>query len=246
MSPEAYDRFMGRFSVPLAHEFARFAEARAGERILDVGCGPGALAAELLALGADVAAVDASPSFVAAVRSRLPGVDVRHAVAEDLPHDDATFDRTVSQLAVHFFTDPVLGLREMRRVTRPGGLVAATVWDVGAQGTPLGVFWDAAKRLDPTATDESWRAGTQQGQLAGLLRRAGLRAVEDSVLTVSTSFDGFEDWWDPFTLGVGPAGGYVRERDAEGQRSLREQCRALLPSGPFTQQVPAWAVRGRV
>ncbi len=134
-----------------------------GERILDVGCGPGALAAELISLGAEVGAADASASFVAAVRSRLPGVDVRHAVAEDLPFDDATFDRTVSQLAVHFFTDPVAGLREMSRVTRPGGLVAAAVWDLGARDTPLAVFWDAAKRLEPSAHDESGRAGTQKG-----------------------------------------------------------------------------------
>jgi ubiquinone/menaquinone biosynthesis C-methylase UbiE len=119
-------------------------------------------------------------------------VDVRHAVAEDLPFDDATIDRTVSQLAVHFFTDPVAGLREMSRVTRPGGLVAAAVWDLGARDTPLAVFWDAAKRLEPSAHDESGRAGTQKGQFAELLRAADLKDVEESVLVVSTSFDDFD------------------------------------------------------
>ena len=244
VDPAAYDRFMGRLSVPLASELARFADVGAGDRILDVGCGPGALTAELLRLDAEVAAADPSESFVAAIRSRFPGVDVRLAYAEDLPFSDATFDRTLSQLAVHFFGDPVGGLREMRRVTRPGGVVATAVWDLAARATPLGVFWDAAKRLDPSARDESWRAGTQEGQLAELSRAAGLRDVEASVLTISTSFDDFEDWWAPFTLGVGPAGAYVLDRDDEVRALLREQCRALLPSGPFTQDSPAWAVRG--
>jgi ubiquinone/menaquinone biosynthesis C-methylase UbiE len=125
VAADAYDRFMGRYSVPLAVRLADFTEVTAGQRVVDVGCGPGALTTELVRRvgAAAVSAVDPSEPFVDAARARHPGVDVRRAAAEQLPFDDATFDSTLAQLVVHFMTDPVIGLGEMRRVTRAQGIV---------------------------------------------------------------------------------------------------------------------------
>src|ERR687898_491791 len=148
---------MGRYSVPLACEFADFAAVSPGQRVLDVGCGPGALTAELVArLGPDaVSAVDPSESFVEAARERPPGVSVQRAAAEQLPFGDEEFDATLAQLVVHFMADPVAGLREMARVTRNDGVVAACVWDHAGGTGPLSVFWEAARELDPGVHDES-------------------------------------------------------------------------------------------
>jgi len=148
---DEYDRFMGRYSAPLAPRFAAFAGVLAGQRVLDVGCGPGALTAELtarLSAGA-VWAVDPSERFVAAASARYPGVRVQRAVVEALPFEDQQFDAALAQLVVHFMADPVLGLREMVRVTKTDGIVAACVWDHAGGHGPLAAFWDAAHRLDP-------------------------------------------------------------------------------------------------
>ena len=148
---DAYDRFMGRYSAPLAPVFADFAAVVGGSRVLDVGCGPGSLTAELVRrLGpAAVAAVDPSESFVTAAHARFPAVDVRRATAEQLPFEDRAFHATLAQLVVHFMSRPVVGLREMARVTRDGGVVAACVWDHEGREGPLSLFWDAARELDP-------------------------------------------------------------------------------------------------
>src|SRR5687768_1021997 len=153
VSADAYARFMGQFSEPLATHFVEYAGVRAGQRALDVGCGPGALTAPLVdRLGADaVAAIDPSAPFVEAARERFPGVDVRSGAAENLPFSDNEFDLTLAQLVVHFMADPVAGLREMGRVTRPGGVVAACVWDHAGDGGPLSAFWQAVRETDPLA-----------------------------------------------------------------------------------------------
>jgi SAM-dependent methyltransferase len=241
---DAYWQFMGRYSEPLATLFIPFAGVAPGRRVLDVGCGPGALTAQL---GSDsVSAVDPSETFVAAARSRLPGVDIRQATAEDLPFDDDTFDATLAQLVVHFMTDPVAGLREMGRVTRPGGVVAACVWDHAGGGSPLGTFWRAVNALDPGAHDESGLAGVREGHLAELLSAAGLRDIASGALTVRASFSSFDDWWAPYTLGVGPAGDYVNRLDPPRLSTLRDRCASLLPpSGPFEITATAWAASGR-
>jgi len=243
-----YDRFMGRYSVPLAPRFADLAAVDPGQRALDVGCGPGSLTGELvrrLGPGA-VSAVDPSEPFVDAVRERHPGVSVQQASAEELPFEDRTFDAALAQLVVHFMADAVGGLREMARVTRETGVVAACVWDHAGGRGPLSVFWQAARDLDPTVDDESRLAGAHEGHLGQLFQAAGLREIEESALSVSVEHPTFEEWWEPFTLGVGPAGGHTAGLDAERQARLREGCRELLPAPPFTITALAWAARGHV
>jgi SAM-dependent methyltransferase len=240
---DAYDRFMGRYSRHLAPQLADLAGVRAGQRALDVGSGPGALTAELAArLGADaVTAVDPSAPFVAALRERLPRVAAAQAAAEALPFGDGEFDVALAQLVVHFMADPVAGLREMARVTRPGGAVAACVWDHAGERSPIAVFWRAARELDPGARDESGLAGAREGHLGALLREAGIRDVEESVLGVPFGPASFEEWWEPFSLGVGPAGKYVAALDDAARAAMRERCRELLPDAP---RAVAWAACG--
>ena len=246
VAAEAYDRFMGRYSQQLSPQLADLAGVRAGQRVLDVGCGPGALTAELVRrVGEDaVSAVDPSDTFVAAARARHPGVDVQSAAAERLPFADATFDVVLAQLVVHFMTDPVAGLREMKRVASPGGVVAACVWDHAGDLTPLSVFWQAARELDPEAQDESDLAGAREGHLGELFSDAELTSVEETSLEASMQFASFEDWWEPFTLGVGPAGAYAQTRDKASRELLRTRCEELLPAAPFTLSTSAWAARG--
>jgi SAM-dependent methyltransferase len=242
----AYDDFMGRYSRLLAAQMADLAGVRAGQRALDVGSGPGALTAELVErLGpADVAAVEPSTPFVAAIRERFPGVDIHQASAESLPFPDGSFDAAIAQLVVHFMADPVAGLLEMKRVTRPGGVVAACVWDNAGGLGPLSLFWQAARELDPEVEDESRLAGASEGSLAALFRAAGLRDLVETVVSADLEHQSFEAWWEPFTRGVGPAGSYTARLDPERQAQLREACRRLLPAGPFVQPARAWAVRG--
>ncbi len=243
---ESYDRFMGVYSVQLAPQLADFAGIANGERVLDVGCGPGALSTELVRrVGSDaVTAVDPSESFVEAARERLPGITVEQAPAEHLPFPDDSFDAAIAQLVVHFMTDPVAGLAEMGRVTRPGGVVAACVWDHGGRQSPLGLFWEAARVLEPDVDDESGLAGAREGHLRELFEAAGLSEIEDTALTVAVEHPTFEDWWERFTLGVGPAGAFTAGLDPGRLTELRELCRARLPTAPFTITARAWAARG--
>jgi SAM-dependent methyltransferase len=191
-----------------------------------------------------VAAVDPSEPFVAAARERYPGVDIQVASAEHLPFADGTFDAALAQLVVHFMSDPVGGIREMARVCRRDGVVAACVWDhAGAHG-PLSLYWRAARSLDPDVDDESRLAGVREGDLAALFRAAVLRKVEASVLWVSVEHPTFEAWWEPFTQGVGPAGAYYAGLSLGGQAALREAARAMAPEAPFTVTAGAWAARG--
>ena len=244
VAADAYDRFMGRYSTPLAPRFAEFAGIGPGERVLDVGCGPGALTAELLSRAAAVSAVDPSEQFVDAARARHPDVDVRRASAEQLPFRDAAFDVALAQLVVHFMADPVAGLREMARVTRLAGIVAACVWDHAGGGGPLSAFWEAAHEFDPGAEDESRLAGARRGHLTELFAVAGLRDIEEGAISADVEHPTFEEWWEPFTLGVGPAGAFVARLDPTRQRQLRDLCWDRLPAAPFTVSARAWAARG--
>ena len=244
--PDAYDRFMGRYSVPLAPGFADFASIEAPQLVLDVGCGPGALTSELARrVGAHaVTAVDPSPGFVEAAQERNPDVAVRQAEAEQLPFDDESFDAALAQLVVHFMAEPIAGLREMRRVTRSGGVVAACVWDHAGGSGPIARFWETAHELDPDVRDESGLPGARQGDLERLFLEAGLGGVEERLLTVEVEHPTFEEWWEPFTLGIGPAGSYVAGLTPESHDRLRDRCRELHPPPPFVVAASAWAARG--
>ena len=248
VAADAYDRFMGRYSSPLAPLFADFADVAGASRVVDVGCGPGALTAELverLGPGA-VVAVDPSVPFVAAARARYPGVEVHQALAEQLPFSEGMFDAALAQLVVHFMKDPVGGLREMARVSASGGIVAASVWDHGGRNGPLSVYWDAVHDLDASAGDESQLAGARQGHLTELFRSAGLTDIVEDDLWVAVEHPTFEDWWEPYNLGVGPAGAYATSLDPDAQLRLQELCRKRLPEAPFVVKARAWAARARV
>ena len=244
---EKYDRFMGRYTRTLAPALVEAAGVRDGMRVVDVGCGPGGLTDVLAGrVGEDrVAAIDPAPQFVAACGARHPAADVREGVAETLPWHDDTFDAALSCLVIGFMRDADQGVRVMARVTRPGGLVAACMWDIPGGGmTMLSTFWRAARRVDPQVAGEQHMAGVSRGDIADRFRRAGLQDVEDGELEASADYESFEDFWTPFTFGVGPAGGYLVSLPAEQQERVREACRDALPAGAFSLTARAWYARG--
>ena len=185
---EKYDRFMGRYTRTLAPVFVAAAGVRDGMSVLDIGCGPGGLTDSLTDTVGEqqVAAIDPAPQFVDACRARHPAADVREGVAEELPWADGSFDATLSCLVIGFMKDADRGVREMARVTRPGGTVAACMWDLPGGGmTMLSTFWKAAREVDPSAAGEQGRPGVKQGDIADRFRRAGLQDVKDGELEAS-------------------------------------------------------------
>ena len=242
-----YDRFMGRYTRTLAPALVDAAAVRDGMAVVDVGCGPGGLTDVLVdRVGEDhVAAIDPAAQFVDACRSRHPAADVRQGVAEELPWPDGSFDAALSCLVIAFMKDADRGVREMARVVRPGGTVAACMWDiVGGGMTMLATFWNAARQVDPNVAGEQRRPGVAQGDIADRFRRAGLEDVEDGELEASVDYADFEDFWEPFTFRVGPAGQYLASLPADQQDRVREACRAALPEGAFSLTARAWYARG--
>jgi SAM-dependent methyltransferase len=244
-----YERFMGRYTEPLARALADEVEVADGMRVVDVGCGPGGLTTELAArVGADrVAAIDPAPQYVAACAERHPGADVREGVAEELPWKDDTFDAALSCLVIAFMTDPDAGVGEMARVTKPGGKVGACMWDIAAGGmTMLRMFWQAMRTVKPDAKGELDRPGTWEGDIAERMERAGLSEVSASSLTVGVEYAGFEDLWKPFTFAVGPSGQAFAALADEQKATVRAALRAELPDGAFTLDARAWCATGVV
>jgi SAM-dependent methyltransferase len=238
---------MGRYAIPLAPRFAEFAGVRPGQRVLDVGAGPGALTGVLAGIvgAASVTAVDPSQPFVVANRERHPGIEALEARAEQLPFGDDSFGAALAQLVVQFMSDPVGGIAEMARVTRPGGVVAACVWDFGTGRAPLSAFWTAAAGVDPTLDGERDRAGVRPGQLTTIFEQAGLIGVEETDISATVELDDFDAWWQPITLGVGPAGSWLVEQPSQVQAGVRERCRQLYPDAPGIGTAFVWAARGR-
>jgi SAM-dependent methyltransferase len=250
VAADAYVRFMGRFSAPLSAPFADvgLAGVDPGAPVLDVGCGPGMLTCVLaLRQGeAAVSAVDPVEAFVRATATAYPLADVRRAAAEDLPFADGTFGATLAQLVVHFMNDPAAGIREMARVTAQGGRVSACVWDHSGGTGALSGFWGVVQRYDPAAEGEAALPGSAAGDLTRLFTGAGLREVEETMLTVQVSFATFEEWWHPFTLGVGPAGAYVDGLNQIERAGLMDALREQYGDGPFVVEAGAWTATGLV
>ena len=252
VAADSYDRFMGRYSVPLAPQLADLAGIEPGQRVIDVGCGPGALTTELVRrLGPDsVAAVDPSEPFVAAAKERHPGVDVRLATAEQLPFADGEFDAALAQLVVHFMSDPVAGLREMApRHPREDGVVAACVWDhAGGQG-PLSLFWEAAREARPRRRGRVGARRRARGPPHRAVRGGRAARRRGDALSVDVEHPSFEEWWEPFTLGVGPAGAHVASLDAGRQarsgNAVASSCPKRRSSSPLKHGRHGLAPLGR-
>jgi len=245
-----YDRFVGRYAPQLSAALVESAGVRPGERVLDVGCGPGGLTRAVAGVvGAEnVAAIDPSTSFVAACRERVPGADVHQATAEELPFDSDSFDVVLSQLVVNFMRDADAGVAEMRRVACEGGRLASCVWDYADGMTMFRAFWDAALDVDPGAPDESTMRYCKEGELGELWRRSGLRDVQTGAFDVEASYGDYDDYWSPFLGGIGPSGAYVASLDADRRDALREAVFRRLgePQGPFALTARAWYARGVV
>jgi SAM-dependent methyltransferase len=250
---DPYDHHVGRYSPELAAAFIAVAGLERGQRVLDVGSGPGALAQALASLvGADsVAAVDPSQAGVDTCARRVPGADVRVARAEELPFGDGDFDAALAQLVVPWMSSPPRGVAEMRRVVRPGGVVAACTWDFASGMTMLRAFWDAAVAVDRR---RATRAGALDrtrlcapDELRELWARIGLLEIDAGELVVGADYADFDDFWWPFPAGVGGSGTYCASLDEAGREALREEVRRRLgsPTGPFRLTARAWYVRGR-
>jgi SAM-dependent methyltransferase len=250
----AYEPFMGRWSRRLAPLFVDFAGVQDGESVLDVGAGTGALASAILEARpkAHVTGVDVAPDYVAAARQRAAGRGVRFVVGDvqALDFSDATFDRTVSLLALNFVRDPAKALAEQIRVTRPGGLIAAAVWDYGDGMQMLRAFWNEAVAVDPAAAarDERHMPLSRHGQLSALWLSQGMLAVGERLLSIEQPFASFADYWNPFLGGQGQAGAHVASLAVDSRDALRDRLRRLLVGasgdGPFVLTARAWAVKG--
>lgn len=251
---DGYERFMGRWSRRLALPFLAFAEVDDGCTLLDVGCGTGALASAATDIdGVTVTGVDPSDTFIEVARQRSRDGSVRFVTgaAEDLPFGADTFDRTLSMLVLNFVAEPARALAEMIRVTRPGGVIAGAVWDYGDGMGMLRAFWDEACEIAPGAEerDERRMPLCRPGELAGLWRGHGLRAVTERPLTIDLEFTSFDDYWQPFESGQGPAGTMTRSLSPSQRDDLRARLRQRLVGDAdrsFTLPARAWAVRGTV
>jgi SAM-dependent methyltransferase len=250
---DAYGRHTGRYSSELAPQLLRFAGVATGMRVLDVGCGPGALSKAAAGLvGPDrVAAIDPSPEFLEACRARVPEADLQVGCAESLPCADEAFDAVLAQLVVQALEDPVEAAAEMIRVTRPGGVSATCVWEFGGGMPLLDAYWSAALATDPEGARlagagerDPWC--TRDG-LERLWRGVGALKVELGSLSAGAGYESLDDAWWSFAAGVGVSGAYCRSLDEAQRAALREEFDRRLDPGdrPFRLVARAWAVRGR-
>ncbi|HEY7602815.1 MAG TPA: methyltransferase domain-containing protein [Gaiellaceae bacterium] len=245
---DAYENFMGRYSRRLAPEFARASGVDRGQRVLDVGCGTGALTsvlADIVGPGS-VAAVDPSEPFASQCGDSVPGADVRVGPAEALPFGDGEFDRALAQLVFHFVDDPAKSVSEMARVTKPGGVVSACVWDMTGGMTMIGAYWAAVSETGVPGRSEVERFGGKPGELAGLWHDSGLRDVDDRAITVSSGYRDFDELWATFRAGVGPVGVHAESLEGDALDAVREEFRRRIgsPEGAFELSATAWFAAG--
>ena len=251
---DAYERYMGRWSRLVADGFVSWLDCGAGARWLDVGCGPGALTSAVAARcrPRTLLGVERSPGFAATAHGSAPA-PARFVVADAqaLPVPDAAFDVAVGGLVVNFLPEPGVAVAEWARAVRPGGLVAAYVWDYAGGMGFLRHFWDAAVEVDPAsaALDEGGRFPLCAPEpLRALWEGAGLVETAVAPLTVPTLFADFDDLWEPFLAGQGPAPAYAAALPSAVRARLRETLRAAVPTRPdgtIALAARAWAVRGR-
>src|SRR5262245_51665402 len=252
---EAYERFMGRWSRLVAARLIDFANLPDEGNVLDIGSGTGSLSFEIVrrSAAARVIGIDPSKEFVAYATGKNPSRDrITFEVgdAQYLRFADATFESSLSLLVFNFIPDPFKALKEARRVTAAGGVIAAAVWDYGEEMRMLRTFWDAAESIDDRAAkfDERHMPLCSSGELADLWKSAGLRNVRQQPLDIEMRFDSFDDYWHPFLLGQGPAGAYATGLDSDARERLKGELKRRLPmSGEdvsFVLPARAWAVRG--
>ncbi len=252
-SGAAYDGYIGRWSRPVAERFVRWLDPRPDAAWLDVGCGSGALTAAVLrdARPSRVVGVDPSPDFVDHARSTIDDERAEFAVGDGgaLSVAEESVDYVVSGLVLNFIADPDAALAEMSRVARAGSTIAAYVWDYAEGMQMLRVFWDVAVELDPAAADldEATRFPLCRPEpLRRLFEAAGMADVEQSDITVTTEFADFDDYWNPFLSGQGPAPGYCASLSSVDLDRLREALHDRLApdDGPIGLTAGAWAVKG--
>ncbi len=254
-SGEAYEPYVGRWSRQVARQFLAWLAVPPQRRWLDLGCGTGALSEIILSVASPIAVrgIDPSEGYVSYARQHVKDQRATFEVgdAQRLPFEPDSFDATVAGLVLNFLPDPARGVAEMRRVTQPGGSVAAYVWDYAGEMQIMRHFWDAAVALDPAAQerDEGRRFPLCHPEpLVELFQAAGLREVGARAIDVPTDFRDFDDYWTPFLGGQAPAPGYAMSLDEDHRAALRERIRQNLPvaaDGSIHLSARAWAVRGR-
>jgi SAM-dependent methyltransferase len=253
---ESYELYMGRWSRLVVPLYATFAGVKDGNRILDVGTGTGPVALTLEATfpRSKIVGVDPSAAFIAHATKHARSSRATFEVgdAQALQFKDASFDHAMALLVMNFIPDPGKAVAEMKRVTRPGGIVSACVWDYGDKMASLRIFWDEAVALDPAAASKHERNMklSRHGELGALWKRARLTGVRESRMMIDQAFSSFDDYWAPFLKGTGPGGAYVAALSDERRKELEARLRRRLlgghPDAPFTLKARVWCVRGQV